>query len=89
MSASEETVLFCEQTGCRAHKGVRVRRARLEEWRVGAKEGAPGFIVSGISPLCPFCGHRLLWPSERTEGTAPASREEMEELALWLSAPLD
>jgi len=86
MSMSEETVLFCERIACRAHKGVRVRRTRLEEWVVGATEEAPGFVESGISPLCPFCGGPLLWPSERAEGTAPASREEMEGLALWLPA---
>ncbi len=82
-----ETVqLFCDHVECRAHEGVWVHRAQAEEWIVELEGQTVRFVESGTSPLCPLCGHPLLQPIERLEGTAPASHEEQEHLALWLTA---
>ncbi len=82
----EKTQLFCDRAGCPAHEGAWVRRAQAEEWIVELEGQALRFVESGISPICPLCGHPLLWPIERLEGTTPASREEREHLILWLAA---
>lgn len=81
----EKIQLFCDRAECQAHEGAWVHQAQAEEWIVEL-EGRPlRFVESGVSPICPLCGHPLLWPIERMEGTAPASPEEQELLSLWLS----
>ncbi len=82
----ERTQLFCDRADCQAHAGAWVHRMSAEEWVVEAGDHPQRFIESGISPICPLCGHPLLWPAEAMEGTAPASPEEQGRLALWLSA---
>ncbi len=82
----QKVQLFCDWVECQAYEGAWVHRARADEWIVELEEQTLRFVESGISPICPLCGHPLLWPAERMEGTAPASLEEQEGLILWLAA---
>ncbi|MCS6963650.1 hypothetical protein [Thermoflexus sp.] len=82
----EKMWLFCDRVECQAHEGAWVGRAQAEEWIVELEGQTLRFVESGTSPICPLCGHPLLWPDERAEGTAPASLEEQERLGLWLAA---